>query len=174
MPSQQWHRFLKGIALKYLFLGYGNVDRQDDGVAWHLLCEIMRRLGAPVLAEPEDEMPVYFGDYAFDFQLQLTPELADDMDHYDRVCLMDAHTGNIPEEVRLEPVTAQYQSSPFTHHMTAGTLLSLCQVLHQHTPETILVSVRGYEFKFTRSLSADTGALISTAADQILEWMSHA
>jgi hydrogenase maturation protease len=164
---------LKGIALKYLFLGYGNIDRQDDGVAWHLLCEMMHRLGAPVPAQPEDEMPVQYGDFAFDFHLQLTPELADDMDRYDRVCLMDAHTGNIPEEVHLEPVMAQYQSSPFTHHMTAGTLLSLCQVLHQHTPETVLVSVRGYEFKFTRSLSADTQALIPVGADRIQEWMNR-
>ena len=65
--------------MKYLFLGYGNIDRQDDGVAWHLLCEMMHRLGAPVPAQPEDEMPVQYGDFAFDFHLQLTPELADDM-----------------------------------------------------------------------------------------------
>ncbi len=31
-----------------LFLGYGNVDRQDDGVAWHILDLIGRHFGLNV------------------------------------------------------------------------------------------------------------------------------
>lgn len=159
--------------MKYLFLGYGNIDRQDDGVAWHLLCEMIKRLGGPVPAQPEDEMPIVSGENTFDFHLQLTPELADSLGSYDRVCFMDAHTGNVPEEVHLEAVSPHYQSSPFTHHMTAATLLSLCEVIHQRVPDTILVSVRGYAFKFTRSLSPETAALIEPAADAILKWVKR-
>ena len=157
--------------MKYLFLGYGNIDRQDDGVAWHLLCKVMERLHCPVPAQPEEEMPIEFNDYSFDFQLQLTPELADSLGRFDKVCFMDAHTGNIAEEIHLEKITPHYQSSPFTHHMTAATLLSLCEVIHHRIPETILVSVRGYEFKFTRSLSPATDALIDKAADAIINWI---
>lgn len=160
--------------MKYLFLGYGNIDRQDDGLAWHLLCEVMDRLGCPPPAHPEDEMPVICGDNTFDFQLQLTPELADSMGDFDRVCFMDAHTGNVPEEIHFEKIGAHYQSSPFTHHMTAATVLSLCEVIHHRVPETILVSVRGYEFKFTRSLSSQTASLIPAAADAIIEWTQTA
>jgi hydrogenase maturation protease len=162
---------LKGTGLKYLFLGYGNIDRQDDGVAWHLLCAVMERLHYPPPVQPEDEMPIIHSDDTFDFQLQLTPELADLMGEYDKVCFMDAHTGNVPDEIHLEKVSPHYQSSPFTHHMTAATILSLCEVIHHRVPETILVSVRGYEFKFTRSLSPETAALIAPAADAILEWI---
>ncbi|MHC1741238.1 MAG: hypothetical protein AB9897_09040 [Anaerolineaceae bacterium] len=157
--------------MKTLFLGYGNVDRQDDGVAWHLLCEVMNRLHLPPPLEPEDEMPIEFGEFTFDFQLQLTPELSNSLGIYDKVCFMDAHTGNVPEEVHVEKVYAQYQTSPFTHHMTAATLLSLCEVIHKRIPDAILVSVRGYEFQFTRSLSSDTAALIAPAADEILHWL---
>lgn len=157
--------------MKTLFLGYGNIDRQDDGVAWHLLCEVMRRLNCPPPQDPEGEMPIIAGDYTFDFQLQLMPEIANDLGGFDRICLMDAHTGNVPDEINIERVTPSYQSSPFTHHMTAGTLLSLCEVIHHHNPETILVSVRGYEFLFTRSLSAATAALIIPAAEQIINWV---
>ena len=157
--------------MKTLFLGYGNIDRQDDGVAWHLLCEVMRRLNCTPPQDPEGEMPIIVGDYTFDFQLQLMPEIANDLGIYDRICLMDAHTGNVPNEVNIELVNPSYQSSPFTHHMTAGTLLSLCEVIHHHLPETILVSVRGYEFLFTRSLSAATAALITPAAEKIVEWV---
>ena len=156
--------------MKTLFLGYGNIDRQDDGVAWHLLCEVMRRLNCPPPRDPEGEMPLVFGDYTFDFHLQLVPELADDLGGYDRICIMDAHTGNVPNEINIEMVTPYYQTSPFTHHMTASTLLSLCEVIHKRIPETILVSVRGYEFLFTRSLSSATQALIAPAAEKIVAW----
>ena len=162
---------MKGINLKYLFLGYGNLDRQDDGVAWHLLCEVMKRLNYPPPDLAEDEFPIAHGEYTFDFQLQLTPELADPLGSFDKVCFMDAHTGNIADEIHLEKITPEYQPSPLTHHMTASTVLSLCEVLHHHAPEAILVSVRGYEFKFTRSLSSPTAALIAPAADTILEWI---
>ena len=140
-------------------------------MAWHLLCAVMNKLGCPIPANPEEEMPVTSGDFTFNFQLQLTPELADPLGDFDRVCFMDAHTGSVPDEIHLEAITPHYQSSPFTHHMTAATLLSLCDVVHHRVPESILVSVRGYEFKFTRSLSEDTAALIEPASAQIIEWV---
>jgi hydrogenase maturation protease len=157
--------------LRVLILGYGNVDRQDDGVAWHVLLEVMQRLGLPYPAQPDDEMPIQSGEYECQFHLQLTPELADEMGDFDKSVFIDAHTGNMPEEVHLEKVIPQYQSSPFTHHMTAATLLSLCDVVHHKTPETILVSVRGYEFQFTRTLSSRTRILVNDAADLIIGWV---
>jgi hydrogenase maturation protease len=158
--------------LKVLILGYGNIDRQDDGVAWHVLVAVMKRLGIQPPDLEEDELPIQSGEYEFQFHLQLMPELADDLDKYDKVVLIDAHTGNVPDEVHTEIVAPQYQSSPFTHHMTAATLLSLCDVIHHRIPATLLVSVRGYEFQFTRSLSDRTRDLIETAVEKIFEWLS--
>jgi hydrogenase maturation protease len=160
--------------LKSLVLAYGNIDRQDDGVAWHTLVAVIKELGFLPPDQPEDEMPLICGDYTFDFHLQLTPELADTLGSYDKVCFIDAHTGNVPEEIHLENVLPQYQSSPFTHHMTAATLMSLCQVVHHHCPPTLLASVRGYEFKFTRSLSKETAKLVEPAASQIINWLNQA
>lgn len=159
--------------MKTLVIGYGNIDRQDDGVAWHVLAELMGRLGVSLLSPDEDEMPVVSGDYEFQYHLQLMPELADDMGKFDRVVFIDAHTGSVPEEIHKEVVAPVYQNSPFTHHMTASTLLSLCDVIHHRTPASLLVSVRGYEFLFTRSLSQKTQALVSRAADSILEWLNR-
>ncbi len=157
--------------MKSLVLSYGNIDRQDDGVAWFVMSRLMQKLGFPTEPTMDDEYPLKFKDFEFDFHLQLTPELADTLDQYERVCFIDAHTGNVPNEINIETVTPIYQSSPFTHHMTAYTLLSICQVLHGHCPQARLVSVRGYEFKFTRSLSSATKELVEPAAEQILEWL---
>lgn len=159
--------------MKTLIFGYGNADRQDDGVAWHVLREVMRHFGLPV----SDELDINFDDEQrqvhYEFQLQLTPEIADDLDAYDRVCFIDAHTGAVPEEVHIEKVSANFQKSPFTHHLTAASLLSIADTLHHKVPETILVSVRGYEFGFSQSLSAATTTLTRQAADIIMAWVNE-
>ncbi len=159
--------------MKTLIFGYGNADRQDDGVAWHVLREVMRHFGLPV----SEELDINFDDEQrhvhYEFQLQLTPEIADDLDAYDRVFFIDAHTGAVAEEVHIEKVTANFQKSPFTHHLTPASLLSIADTLHHKVPETILVSVRGYEFAFSQSLSAATTALTRQAADIIITWVNE-
>lgn len=133
----------------------------------------MRRDGLPLT----DELDIDFQDEThqvdYVFQLQLTPEIAYDLDKYDRVCFIDAHTGAVPEEVHFERVTPNFQKSPFTHHLTAGSLLSITDTIHHKSPETILVSVRGYQFGFARTLSEATSLLTHQAADIIQHWMQE-
>lgn len=160
-----------------LILGYGNADRQDDGVAWHVLAILAKHLGRGDYPRSEENSP----EESFQqlegtspellFQLQLTPETAELLAEFDRVCFVDAHTGNVPEEVHLTPVVDHYESSPFTHHMTPSTCLALAHAVYGQVPEAILVSVRGYEFGFTRSLSLRTSDLAGQAAEIILAWL---
>jgi hydrogenase maturation protease len=156
---------------RILFLGYGNPDREDDGVAWHILCAIASRLGLPVPASYEEEFSPS-PDFDFVFQLQLTPEMADDISAYDFVCFFDAHTGNIPEAVRLIDVESDFQRSPLTHHLTPQSLMSICQTLYGKTPDAALISVLGYQFRFSRDLSAETAALVPQAVDLVWEWLN--
>jgi len=158
---------------KVLIFGYGNFDRQDDGVAWHVLAAVARRLGREVPASPDEEFPLTGDSPDFMFELQLTPELAETVAQYDRVCFVDAHTGAVPNEVNVEELTTEFQSSPFTHHMTASTLLSFAATLYDARPPAILVSVRGYEFGFERALSECTASLAEEAADGIVDWLKN-
>ena len=153
-----------------LFIGYGNPDRQDDGVAWHVLTGIAQELGAETSSSWEDRLPST-PEADFAFHLQLTPELAEDITAYDRVCFVDAHTGKIPENVQVVDVTPEYQTSPFTHHLTPEMLLSMGQELYQKTPEAILVSVRGYEFGFETELSPFTSSLVTEAVERTVGWL---
>jgi hydrogenase maturation protease len=157
--------------LKTLIFGFGNIDRQDDGVAWHVMLAVMQKLGIDTALMDENVMPFTYGEYEFQFQLQLMPEFAEDLGQFDRAVFIDAHTGNIPEAVHQEAVLPAYQNSPFTHHMTAATLLSLCQVINGKVPDAILVSVRGYEFEFTRELSERTRLLADKASQRIIDWI---
>lgn len=156
-----------------LILGYGNYDRQDDGVAWHALVSLARHYHKSVADNPTREIEPT-GDYPhLLFQMQLTPELAETINQYDRVCFIDAHTGNIPEDVHLEPVSPGYQTSPFTHHLTPATCLELVKVVFHKEPLAILVSIRGYAFGFQQYLSPQSTALLTIAVNKIITWIDH-
>jgi len=153
-----------------LLLGYGNPDREDDGVAWHILCALAAKLGLAAPASYEEEFP-QSPNIDFAFYLQLTPEMAEEIVAYEQVCFVDAHTGNIPEAVRMIAVDSEFQRSPFTHHLTPQSLLSMCETLYQKKPEASLLSVRGYRFLFTRELSAETAALVPEAVRLLEAWL---
>lgn len=155
-----------------LLLGYGNPDRQDDGVAWHVLRDVAAQLGLNAPSSPDDEFTSSDG-LDFLFSLQLTPEMAEDLTAYERVCFVDAHTGNIPEPVRLIAVESEFQHSPFTHHLTPQSLLSMCESIYGHKPEAILLSVRGYAFGFERDLSPATRKLAAEALELLLRWLGR-
>jgi hydrogenase maturation protease len=154
-----------------LLVGYGNPDRQDDGVAWHILQAIAVKLGLPASLSYEDEFPIN-DRLDFAFYLQLTPEMAEDISAYDRVCFLDAHTGEIRVPVRLIEVQSEFQHSPFTHHLTPQSLLSMCETLYAKKPQAVLLSVRGYRFGFARELSAESSALVPEAVSIIEEWIN--
>ena len=155
-----------------LLLGYGNPDRQDDGVAWHILAAMAERMGLPAPESYEDEFPLN-NRIDFNFQLQLTPEMAEDISLYQQVCFVDAHTGFIPEPVRLIEVESEFQHSPFTHHLTAQSLLSMCETIYHKKPRAALLSVRGFYFGFDRQLSPETTALLPHALHQLETWLGE-
>ncbi|HSL43774.1 MAG TPA: hypothetical protein VK897_10105 [Anaerolineales bacterium] len=119
----------------------------------------------------EDEFPEST-QIDFDFQLQLTPEMAEDISSYSYVCFIDAHTGNIPEPVRLIDVESEFQSSPFTHHLTPQSLISMCETIYGKKPDAALLSVLGHRFLFTRELSGETAGLVPQAVALIWDWMN--
>ena len=153
-----------------MIIGYGNPDREDDGVAWHILRALTIKLGLASPKSYEDEFPES-APIDFVFYLQLTPEMAEEIAFYDYVCFIDAHTGNIPETVRLISVESEFQHSPFTHHLTPQSLLSLCETIYGKKPDAALLSVLGHRFLFSRQLSEETEALVPQTVDLIWDWL---
>ena len=156
---------------KLLISGYGNPDRQDDGVAWHILRAFTLKLGLPAPATYEDPFPED-DRLVLAFSLQLTPEMAEDIHAFPYVCFVDAHTGNIPELVRLVGVESKFQISPFTHHLTPQSLLSICETLYGSGPDAALLSVRGYHFGLSQQLSKETAYLVPRAVELLWEWLN--
>ncbi len=156
-----------------LIIGYGNADRQDDGAGWHILKRLAERLGQDVPDEPGEGIDVDSDIVDLRFILQIYPELAETISHYDRVCFIDAHTADIPEEVSWIELEPEYEKSPLTHHMSPKTVLSISAAIYKRVPEAILVSVRGFSFQFERTLSPKTAALVEKAERRIWAWIQQ-
>jgi hydrogenase maturation protease len=156
---------------KLLILGYGNPDREDDGVGWHILHALTLELGLTPPESYEEEFP---GSARIDFafHLQLTPEMVEDIRAYEHVCFVDAHTGNIPEPIRLIPLESEFQASPFTHHLTPQSLLAMCQTIYGTKPDAALLSILGHRFLFSRQLSEETAQLVHQAVELIWDWLN--
>ncbi|MHC1784906.1 MAG: hypothetical protein AB9891_19500 [Anaerolineaceae bacterium] len=160
-------------ANKILIIGYGNPDRQDDGVAWHILTDLAGRLNRQVPEDYQEGFPETDENPALVFELQLTPEHSEIVGKADVVIFIDAHTGNIPDDLLVRPISPHYQNSPFTHHLTPESCLSLAETKYARAPEAFLVTVRGFEFGFSRELSPFTEDLAINAADSVFQLIQN-
>ena len=154
-----------------LVIGYGNADRQDDGVGWHILKNLAEREGYQIPDDPGSPIEIEGKNIDLVFLLQIIPELAETISHYQRVCFVDAHTADIPEEISWIKLHPEYEKSPLTHHMSPKTVLSISATIYGAVPEAILVSVRGFSFEFSQELSPKTAALAQEATERIWSWI---
>jgi hydrogenase maturation protease len=159
--------------VKVLIIGYGNPDREDDGVAWHILQGVAKRLERPAPDLDTGGLDQLGQSPDMLFVLQLTPELSELIADYDFVCFIDAHTGAYPEDLRFDSITAEFQTSPFTHHMTPQTCLTLAQTVYGGMPQASVVSVRGHQFGFSHALSTQTALLAEEASKRVMSWLNE-
>ncbi len=158
-----------GEARRILVLGYGNVNRQDDGVGFHVVNEIVRRWGRQPFGLQDDGLSRLGEAVDLAFVPQLVPELAETLASYDEVYFVDAHTGAYDELIRWETLTRAYAPSAFTHHMTPAMLLEITATLYGKAPAGHLVSVRGYRFGFGVELSLEARKLCEEVAERIAQ-----
>lgn len=159
---------------KTLVIGYGNPDREDDGVAWYVLHALSAHFKVPVHS-PGDVQPDNQDILPYPhliFSLQLMPEMAEMFARYDAICFVDAHTGIYEEDLRVAPLEPGYQSSPFTHHLTPETSLLLAKMLYGQAPPGLMVSVRGYSFGYKSELTPTVATLSENAVAHIIHWLN--
>lgn len=155
-----------------LIIGYGNIDRQDDGVAWHVLDRLLEQLGHPPV-DPFEQPAIECSPWlTILYALQLTPEMAELIAKFDQVCYVDAHTGAIKEPLHVEKLIAENVNSPFTHHLPPAASLYLAQTIINKQIDGLLVSIQGHEFGFDRSLSPTTSELAEQAIIMIFDWIN--
>ena len=154
--------------VRNLVIGYGNIERQDDGVGWHVVNCLRRRLGQTPLAYDDDGMSRLGGATDSVFIRQLVPELIETIVHYDRVIFVDAH---VPADMPNLVCTRIYPGdgmAVFSHHLHPAMLLGILQAVWDREPLSHLLSIRGHRFDLGWRLSAGTAALVAPATEMIL------
>jgi len=148
---------------KTLVIAYGNRDRQDDGAGWHILTHAAAQVGLQAPELPGEWTESEDGSLRLLYLYQLLPELAEDLIDYAQVIFMDAHNAAELPELVFEPVSPAWVHSAFTHHLSIGELLAITQTLYSCCPAAWMLSVRGYAFEFSQTLSPQTAALVNQA-----------
>lgn len=115
-------------ARRPVVIGYGNDLRGDDAVG-------------PSAAEAMAG-DARFSEVTVLSVRQLTPELADDVAAATMLVVVDAVVdGSEPGTVNAESVDARIGGTSFTHHVSAGTILGLAELLHGYAPPCTAVKV---------------------------------
>ena len=125
-----------------LVIARGNLLREDDGVAWHVL-EGLRSL------RPRPGLPALHLRHAH----QLTPEMAECVSRATGVVFVDARRDGTPGEVRCERVAPEAGPNPLARSVSPQALLLYAERLCGHAPEAVVVSVVGERFGMCESLS---------------------
>lgn len=157
---------------KTLIITYGNRDREDDGAGWHILDKLALQLGLETPQFPGEQVTTSDGKLTLLYLFQLLPEMAEDIADYDQLIFIDAHNSpNLPNLV-FEQVSPDQTHSAFTHHMGPGELLSIAQILGKKLPLSWILSVRGFSFRFARTLSEETSEIVDQAFSRLLTHLS--
>ncbi len=169
-PADDVHAHQAGVECgsSALIVGYGNLSRRDDGVAFHVIRALRTRLGLPTPLLDDDYHDM--GDnLAIVCLHQLAPELSETLSEYDVVVFIDAHADSAdwaPVEWRV--VTPAYRLGLVTHHLKPGAVLALCRSLFGDCPRGYILSVLGVDFDFGDNLSSTTSALVDLAVDRLM------
>lgn len=155
--------------LRTIIIGYGNIDRSDDGLACEVVNLVRKKLGLNILEEGSTGLENLGNQIDSVFLPQLVPEIMELLKDYEQIIFIDAHAGGDLEDLNCSRLTPQYVSSTFTHHMTPESMLAFLKTLYQHEPKAYLVSVRAYEFDFKKAFSAKTQSLLIPASEKIVK-----
>jgi hydrogenase maturation protease len=138
---------------KVIVLGWGNSQRQDDGLA-RIALERLELAGLPP-------------DVEFVHADQLLPEHAAIASQADVLMFVDASKTGRPGEIRVEKVFADGKFPGPSHHLSPAALLTLLQTVYGSAPEAYCATLRGDAFEFGEGLSPSIELLLPLFVDEI-------
>ncbi len=141
-------------------VGYGNIQRGDDGVG----PLVVQRLRSSLGPKPWLRFFLY---------RQLEEGLLEDLGDASMVILVDASAEQTCHGVQWRKLEPRPTPSAFSHHMDPATLLWLLKLARGSCPETWLVSIRGENFAGGQEMSSMTLCLAVRAQREIEAFLSR-
>lgn len=144
---------------KMLIYGYGNPGRQDDGLGPALISKL-----DPWLKENNYYHVITDSNY------QLNIEDAAVVFDKNPVIFVDATQNNVSSYRfgRLEPSS----KTEFTMHaVSPAFVISLCESIYSQIPETYLLEIKGYEWKFLEEITEQAANNLEQAFEFIKDFI---
>lgn len=141
------------MAPRVLILACGNPLRSDDGVGWHaaqLLREGLRAAETEIVSVH-----------------QLTPELAEAAASACGIIFLDAAQNGTPGDIACLPVHRDAEPERFSHALTPGQVMALCEQLYGVRPQAYMVSIAGECFDHGEGLSATVASALPQLIDTV-------
>lgn len=125
---------------KILFYGYGNPGRQDDGLGINF-CEKLK-----VWAKKNN----FKIDFDINYQLNIEDSFI--ISDYNLVIFVDSakNLKNCFSFKKIKPIDITYYTS---HRMLPENIIFLCKKLYNKTPESYLLTIKGYSWNFKENLT---------------------
>jgi hydrogenase maturation protease len=127
--------------MKILLYGYGNPGRQDDGLGNAFINDIEEWVKKQGLE-----------GFSFDSNYQLNIEDALEISNFDLVIFVDASVEEI-EDFCISKVDASTKVTFTTHAASPGYVVGLCKKMYNKAPVTLLLHIKGYEWKLDEGLT---------------------
>ncbi len=157
--------------LKTILVAVGNPYRRDDGVGRQIVNAVLRRVGRAELGPFDDGYDDLGHDLDCVVLQQMVPELAETLADYDRAAFVDAHVPHLGAQIREERLKPEFENAHLvSHQFKPSSILALALQLYGRAPESILVSLPGYDFDFGEELSPQVAAMVPGAVERILRW----
>ena len=134
-----------------LIYGYGNPGRQDDGLGPALVSKL-----EPWLKANGYENVITDSNY------QLNIEDADVIHDKDLVIFADATLNDIGS-YKLDLLEPSPKVEFTMHAVSPAYVLNLCQSIYKRTPETYLLQIKGYEWKFLEEITSQAAENLEKA-----------
>jgi len=160
--------------LRSLVIGYGNLDRCDDGVGFYIVNRLRRHLGQKPLDGDENGMSELGGHRDSVFLRQLVPELVETVVNYQRVIFVDAHIPAGGSPLVCRQIDACQGDPLLSHHMQPAQLLGILKALYDREPVSHLLTIQGCSFDLGRKLSPETAEFVAPAAAMIIDLLDTA
>ena len=130
---------------RILIIAYGNPMRSDDGVAWRAADQLERKFADSETAAEVEILRCH----------ELAPELAETVSRSEAVIFLDAASAAIgqPGELRCEEILLPSGTTSFSHQLSPGAVLALCQQLFGASPRAYAMTLTGECFDHGESLS---------------------
>jgi hydrogenase maturation protease len=148
--------------LKIWIAGFGNIDRQDDGVGIILASRITEWV------KSKGEF-----DVKLSLEHQLLPELAEELKDVDLAIFVDADMQQYENGWRIAELCPSSRIEGFNiHSMSPAWLLQLSEQLRTPPKRALTLSVSGNSFDFSNCLTSECEARMYAAEKAFQEWFA--